>query len=146
MAGGVRKFEEWRAFFEAHGFGPYTCEFCGGDVPLNLPMYDPRKLTVHHVDEDRLNNVPSNLTIVHQGCHQTHHHRGKAVSEETRDRQRAASTGRKQSAESRAKISTALAAHYADPDNRAALIARAEPHRFGAAAGADPADAARRRS
>ena len=110
MAGGVRKFEEWRALFEVRGFGPYSCDMCGQPIELGLHYRDERSLIIHHVDEDRLNNRPENLQLVHRACHQAHHHRGKLVSEETRRRMAAAATGKRHTPVTRAKISAAVRA------------------------------------
>ena len=42
---------------------------------------------VHHIDEDKTNNDPMNLNLVHHSCHIGYHHRNKVVTEETRQRQ-----------------------------------------------------------
>lgn len=53
-------------FFAENGFGPYRCLFCDELVFFS-------DVTIHHEDEDRTNNIPSNLKATHDTCHRRHH-------------------------------------------------------------------------
>lgn len=63
----------YRTFTEINGDPPWTCGYCGEDV-LALTMGQG---CVHHVDEDRSNNDPSNLIAMHTACHVRHHRKDK---------------------------------------------------------------------
>ena len=43
------------------------CVFC------NKPIKDGEKYDVHHIDENRENNILSNLAVAHVSCHQSQH-------------------------------------------------------------------------
>jgi hypothetical protein len=54
---------------------------------------------VHHHDEDRSNNDPSNLRAMHQACHTIHHQLGRKRSSETKERIRTKLKGKPKSPE-----------------------------------------------
>ena len=50
------------------------CFFCCKPITeADLPVRKVDSLTIHHKDEDRTNNSPYNLEVVHRGCHKHHH-------------------------------------------------------------------------
>ena len=57
---------------------PQRCVICGelikGEAFLIGDADDG--ILVHHVDENRANNSPENLHVVHRSCHQRHHRLG----------------------------------------------------------------------
>lgn len=55
-------------FFAHNGPGPYDCCFC--ETPVTMD-----EVVVHHDDEDRSNDDPSNLKPAHVSCHHTYHGR-----------------------------------------------------------------------
>jgi hypothetical protein len=65
--------KRYRSTFVDHaGPGPWPCYFCG--EPVEPDAAEPRRrLVVHHLDHDRSNGAPDNLTASHRGCHQSHH-------------------------------------------------------------------------
>jgi hypothetical protein len=56
-----------RVFFDAHGTGPWPC----GYKKCDDLVYELGSATghVHHIDHNETNDVPENLTAVHQPCH-----------------------------------------------------------------------------
>mgnify|MGYP000873039576 CR=1 FL=1 len=63
--GGIQPRYYRRIAFEAHG---QVCARCGA-VP-------PKRIVVHHRDEDRRNNDLSNLEVLCMTCHLKHHRSG----------------------------------------------------------------------
>lgn len=53
-------------FFGTYGLGQFKCYFCGEPV-------EAEEVLVHHVDHDRTNNFPLNLTPAHRSCHTAYH-------------------------------------------------------------------------
>ena len=53
-------------FFAYNGPGPWACTFCGCYIVSE-------DLDVHHRDENKKNNDPSNLGAAHRTCHASHH-------------------------------------------------------------------------
>lgn len=52
------------------------CYFCNeliGPKSFNLSIDDVDPLTIHHVDENRENNVIDNRVLMHKACHQQMH-------------------------------------------------------------------------
>ena len=68
------------------------CCFCGKPLLVAINMNRtfghrrhtsvPIKLTLHHRDENRDNNAPANLNIVHRACHKRHHNQERSHSNE----------------------------------------------------------------
>lgn len=83
---------------EKYGPGPWDCCKCQDEMYV---------INVHHLDGDHGNNSPDNLVIMCQPCHASHHHKGKIVSQETKDRQSRAHLGKKRSPEAVAKTAAA---------------------------------------
>jgi len=52
-----------------------VCPFCNEVITVNDLMqgHEPDKLTIHHCDEDRSNNIIENLILTHRSCHRRHH-------------------------------------------------------------------------
>ena len=88
----------YRIFFSHHKL-PLPCEFCSEIIHKMTPNE-----VIHHVDEDPWNNDITNLQLMHQGCHKTHHLTGKPSR----------MTGKKHSAETRAKMRMSSARAYAE--------------------------------
>lgn len=63
---------------------------------------------VHHVDEDRTNNVAENLVVMHHGCHVSHHKRGHKMPPSHGAKVSAALSGKTKTAEHRAALSAAM--------------------------------------
>lgn len=61
-------------FFAYNGPGPWACYFC--DEPVT-----PEDLDVHHKDENKKNNLHSNLTASHRTCHASQHSKGRKSPE-----------------------------------------------------------------
>lgn len=58
------------------------------DSCANCGVRDRQNLTVHHIDDDRSNNVYDNQIVLCHNCH-TRHHQGKGLTtEQVRDRKR----------------------------------------------------------
>jgi hypothetical protein len=65
--------KRYRSTFVDHaGPGPWPCVFCGEAVEPE-EAEPRRRLVVHHLDHDRSNGAPENLSASHRGCHQSHH-------------------------------------------------------------------------
>ena len=101
-----------KIFLNAHGPGPYTCEWCGGIVERLGGGNDKLVGVVHHKDENRRNNALTNLVVGHSGCHVRHHTLGNQRS-----------LGLKRSAETCAKMSAAMRGKQFSPEHRAKLAA-----------------------
>jgi hypothetical protein len=56
--------------FEAIGFGPHLCHWCGSHVNWSpaRPQVDVNVLVVDHLDEVKTNNEPGNLVAACQPC------------------------------------------------------------------------------
>ncbi len=94
--------------FLAHsGHGPWTCayESCGKQITRLGRRRDEG--SIHHVNEDKHDNHPENLEIMHFGCHRKHHMIGHVKTAETRQKLRDALRGHEVSAETRQKIGDA---------------------------------------
>lgn len=61
-----------RVFVEHNGPPPWACDWCGEQVD-DISRGGPLDGNVHHKDEDRSNNDPENLGIMHAACHTKHH-------------------------------------------------------------------------
>lgn len=73
----------WDRWERAGGALPAPCHFCS--EPVQHRMYETvdgqmrltgargRSAVLHHLDEDRSNNDPSNLVLAHHACHTAHH-------------------------------------------------------------------------
>lgn len=104
-------------FIVANGLGPWPCYFCP-----ELVYYDEEdnklKFNVHHIDHNHDNDDPANLAASHHSCHGKYHRQHQdrtniTLTEEGRERIRAANLGKEVSAETRAKISKTLKERYA---------------------------------
>jgi len=54
----------------------YECVYCGFTQTSSIEKWN-QKLIVHHIDEDKLNNVPENLETCCRSCHAREHHKRK---------------------------------------------------------------------
>lgn len=81
---------------------PYRCEY----EPCSKEMTTLE--VVHHKDEDKYNNNPSNLAAMHKGCHNLHHGIGQNHSPEALEKIRSAHLGVKRAPEVGERISKAL--------------------------------------
>lgn len=86
------------AIFKAANPPPWFCYDCHEEV-INL--------LVHHIDEDRTNNDPSNLTAMHRACHMSLHLRGKPKTPEHREKIRQVRLGTTLPQKTREKIGNA---------------------------------------
>jgi len=90
MSMGTLNVEILYQFLKGNGFGPWRCFFCNGVIPVKALVErrdhyrDRDVLVIHHRDQDRSNNRPSNLKPSHNGCHTAHHNTGKKASPEAR--------------------------------------------------------------
>jgi len=53
-----------------------SCSYCGERIDPNLIISGSAKddqVLLHHIDENRTNDDPSNLSLVHRCCHQKLH-------------------------------------------------------------------------
>lgn len=64
---------------------------------------------VHHIDEDRMNNDPSNLMVAHNTCHVRHHMTGKVFTDEHLAHLSASKKGRPHSEAQRQALADAWA-------------------------------------
>lgn len=94
-----------KVFLQHNGTGPWECAHCGKLV-MKLGRYWGNGY-IHHIDEDKWNNDPSNLTIMHSECHAAHHNTGKKHSVETRRQMSESARGHEVSVETRRKIGDA---------------------------------------
>lgn len=94
-------------FLEHNGSGPWTCAYAPCGELIHVFGKRSREGAIHHKDEDKHNNDPDDLEIMHFGCHRKYHMIGHAKTEETRQRLRDALQGHPVSAETRAKIGDA---------------------------------------
>lgn len=94
-------------FFAVHGFGPFSCWFCG----LEVSFLD---IHVHHVDHDHSNNEINNLVPTDASCHIKYHVHSRVVSEETRQRNGTAHRGKRRSPEWRRAISEGVKRAWAE--------------------------------
>ena len=116
---------------------------------------------VHHIDQDMLNDEPSNLQVMSHGEHSRLHnnsperrehfrslHLGKTVSPETREKIRAGLLGKPLSEERRRKISDAHRGRKHSPEHRAkisaGLLKRHAEHRAAQGTPDTPRDETRR--
>lgn len=98
----------YRKIFLAHnGSGPWTCAYTPCGELIYVLGKRSREGAIHHKDEDKHNNDPDNLEIMHFGCHRRHHMVGHIKAPETCQRLSDALQGHPVSAETRAKISAA---------------------------------------
>ncbi len=110
-----------RIFIVAYGDFPHPCYFCGEVVDGHTVPCNSSAALIHHVDEDRTNNHPTNLVPSHWGCHTSHHSRGKPKNLTAEARAAIAASNRTpQKRESNRK---GALARWADPEKRAAIIA-----------------------
>ena len=54
-------------FYDTYGIGPHRCRWCGEGLAW-LPPRSPGAMVVDHIDEDKLNNDPSNLAASCNTC------------------------------------------------------------------------------
>ena len=64
----------------------------------------PKGYVVHHDNENELDNTPKNLIAMTRGEHTRLHHKGKKLSEETKDKLSEAAKGRTFSEEAKQKM------------------------------------------
>lgn len=102
-----------RIALKAYGPLPVVCR-CG-ELVRKLSDNDG---VVHHKDENVDNNDPSNLEIMHHGCHSSYHHTGRQPSAETRAKMSMSATGRPMSPEARAKMSVSRTGHSVSEETR----------------------------
>ncbi len=79
----------WAAWLRANIL-PAPCARCG--VVIRLLGW-PGKSVIHHVDEDKTNNDPTNLQLMHRTCHLSHHKAGGTMSIEARQKISASKLG-----------------------------------------------------
>lgn len=96
-----------KVFLEHNGSGPWNCAYDGCEELIYVFGRKSREGAIHHKDENKHNNEPDNLEIMHFGCHRRHHMIGRDVSDKTRANMSAAQKGRIVSDEARAKVSKA---------------------------------------
>lgn len=108
--GGIRRPGYVWVWIDANGALPAPCSHCGETVT----EWGKRKGqgAIHHLDEDRSNNDPVNLALMHHGCHTSEHKLGVAHSEEHRQRIGDGNRRRVWTDESRRKVSESLKAYY----------------------------------
>lgn len=53
-------------------FSPVDCFFCGESI-IKFIGRSSESITSHHIDWNRDNNDPLNITFAHCGCHQSYH-------------------------------------------------------------------------
>lgn len=58
-----------RIFAAYNGVGPYNCGWCHGIITLEELAAYPSKIHIDHWDQDHFNNTPTNLRVMHVGCH-----------------------------------------------------------------------------
>lgn len=61
-------YEHRLALFDRIGYGPHRCSWCHRHVNWNAPRCTPDALEADHLDNDRCNNRPTNLTASCHGC------------------------------------------------------------------------------
>lgn len=99
--------KHYRVFCETYGPSPWTCDHCGE------PVYELGKGTgktggaIHHYNEDKRDNRPENIGIMHFGCHRTHHLIGHVKTPETCEKLSKSLIGHEVSNETRRKIGDA---------------------------------------
>lgn len=109
-----------RIFIEAYTRGPHQCYFCGDEVRLGGGR-DASSGVVHHLNHDHFDNTLTNLVAAHFGCHTSYHHRGRTVSDESRQRMSTARLSARRpppTPETRAKISEAMKRYEMTDDHR----------------------------
>lgn len=101
----VRYANHRRVFLEHYGPPPWVCDYCG-ELIAQLGKRS-RDGAIHHRDEDKLNNDPRNLAIMHFGCHRRHHMMGTTQSVETRRKIAQSNLGHSVSSHTRAQVAKA---------------------------------------
>lgn len=96
-----------KIFIEHNGGGPWPCAYepCGELIYVFGKR--SREGAIHHKDENKHNNDPANLEIMHFGCHRRHHMMGHIKSIETRQKLSDSLMGHPVSTETRTKIGDA---------------------------------------
>jgi hypothetical protein len=123
-----------RLFIAAYGEFPHPCAFCGKPIEMASGR-SGQSAVIHHIDEDRSNNAPENLTSMHRGCHNKHHRSWElAHTPEARAKRSATAMGagnhfygKTHTPEARAKISAKSRAYWT-PERRAALSGEGHPN------------------
>lgn len=74
-----RRLREW-LWWAWQQLEPF-CEYCGEAIPVDAVLAGDASdgILIHHEDEDRANNSPKNLKLMHRGCHRTYHSEKEAV-------------------------------------------------------------------
>lgn len=102
----MTRYSNHRKIFHEHfGFGPWPCEMCDDEITQLGRRRDDGQ--IHHRNEDKLDNRPENLVVLHFKCHRRHHMYGVPMKPEVREKIRAANTGHEVSEETRKKIGDA---------------------------------------
>jgi hypothetical protein len=99
----------WKTYqriWKEHNTFPAPCHFCDESVAQFGRLR--RDGSIHHLDGDHSNDVPSNLAIAHRACHTSHHEKGKTRTEAERMVTSRALQGHVVAPETGAKISAAL--------------------------------------
>lgn len=73
-----------KIFVEHNGTGPWRCSYLECDKLVYEFGKRSTQGAIHHKDEDKHNNDPDNLEIMHFGCHRRHHMIARDVTATTR--------------------------------------------------------------
>jgi hypothetical protein len=80
--GGMNTNQARLVFFSVWGDDPpWTCFVCGDEI-WSREKTGAEVLNVHHINEDSLDDRPSNLDSCHKGCHTVWHDRIRALVRE----------------------------------------------------------------
>lgn len=131
--------------------GPWVCVECNKSILVLGRQSD--SLSVHHVNEDKLDNRLDNLVPMHNGCHKRHHATGRVLSSEaktkisdshkgelnpfygkkhsdsSREKMSKSLVGREFSAEHRARLGESNRRRIVSPETRAKMSASAKARR-----------------
>lgn len=94
-----------KIFLDHNGPGPWDCELCDDKIVQLGKRRDDGQ--IHHRNEDKLDNRPENLVVLHFKCHRRHHMEGVPMKPEVRAKISAANMGHEVDEETRKKIGDA---------------------------------------
>lgn len=98
-----------QVFLEHYGLGPWSCAYCS-----ELVYEIGRRANqghVHHRNEDKQDNRPENLVMMHCRCHRQHHMIGTRASTKHREAISRGLRGHEVSVKTRQKIGDANRGH-----------------------------------